>query len=85
MTAGDHLRALRGGVWHHAIDAGDHTVIGFTPGSGPVRTTLAAFAEGAHQLEVVVHRERVYAPRAVVARAFSRFAEAAYAWMFASP
>jgi hypothetical protein len=85
LTVGDHVRALRGGVWHHAIDVGDRTVIGFTPGAGPVRTSLAAFAAGANRVEVVVHREPVYAPRAVVARAFSRFADAAYAWMFPGP
>lgn len=85
MNQGDHVRALRGGVWDHAIDLGDRTVIRFVPGRGLERGAYAGFTDGAEAVEVVVHRERVYRPPLVVARAFSRMAETAYAAMFVDP
>jgi hypothetical protein len=85
MGQGDHLRARRGAVWDHAVDLGDRTVIRFVPGRGLERTGYAGFTDGAEEVEVVVHRERVYRPPLVVARAFSRMAETAYAAMFSSP
>jgi len=82
MSQGDHVRARRGGAWDHAIDVGDRTVIRFVPGAGYQRRGYADFTAGADRVEVMVHRERVFRPPLVVARAFSRFAESAYAAMF---
>jgi hypothetical protein len=84
MKAGDHLRVLKDGVWDHAIDVGDRTVIRWVPRLGVLRSGQGEFVSGAERGEVVVHRERTFKPREVVARAFSRFAESAYAAMFAS-
>jgi hypothetical protein len=81
MKAGDHIRVRRAGGFLHGIDVGDRTVIAFEAGSGPRRVLLARFSAGARP-EVVTHTERVYAPKQVVARAFSRFSEGAYATMF---
>jgi len=85
MKAGDHLRVLKDGVWDHAIDVGDRTVIRWIPRLGVLRSGHGEFVSGAERGEVVVHRERNFKPREVVARAFSRFAESAYAAMFSSP
>jgi len=85
MKAGDHLRVLKDGVWDHAIDAGDRTVIRWVPRLGVLRSGLGEFVAGAERGEVVVHRERTFKPREVVSRAFSRFAETAYSAMFHSP
>lgn len=85
MTQGDHVRALKGGVWDHAIDVGDRTVVRFARGMGIQRCAYADFVDGAERVEVVVHRERVFRPPLVVARAFSRFAESAFNSMFATP
>lgn len=85
MKAGDHLRVLKDGAWDHAIDVGDRTVIRWVPRLGVLRSGHGEFVSGAERGEVVVHRERTFKPREVVARAFSRFAESAYAAMFASP
>jgi hypothetical protein len=85
MPQGDHLRARRDGGWDHAIDLGDRTVIRWIAGRGVQRCTAADFAAGSGPVELVVHRERVFRPAVVVARAFSRFAEAAYDAMFRSP
>jgi hypothetical protein len=82
MKAGDHIRILREGRWLHAIDVGDRTAIHFGPG-GLRRSLVDDLARGAEKIEVVTHPQRVYAPKAVVARAFSRFAEAAFGAMFA--
>jgi hypothetical protein len=84
MKAGDHLRVLKDGVWDHAIDVGDRTVIRWVPRLGVLRSGQGEFVSGAERGEVVVHRERTFKPREVVARAFSRFAESAYAAMFSS-
>lgn len=85
MAAGDHLRVNRGGEVDHAIDVGDRTVIRWRAGAGLERVERAVFAPDGSPVEVVLHRERVYRPALVVARAFSRFSEAAYRAMFQSP
>lgn len=82
MKAGDHIRILRPGGPVHAIDVGDRTVIHFEEGAGVRRSRLGDLA-GEGTVEVVTHAVRTYSPKQVVARAFSRFAEAAYASMFA--
>jgi len=84
MPAGDHLRVNRGGEVDHAIDVGDRTVIRWRQGAGVERVERALFAPDGVELEVVVHRERIFRPPLVVARAFSRFAESAYRAMFQS-
>jgi histone H1/5 len=81
MSAGDHIRIRKSGAWEHAIDVGDRTVIHFEKGSGVKRSHVSDLANGG-PVEVVIHPTRVYAPRLVVARAFSRFSESAYAAMF---
>jgi len=85
---GDHIRARKGGGWDHAIDCGDQTVIHLVadssvPSSDRVRRSYRpVFLSGADRVEVVTHRERVFAPRQVVARAYSRARETALAGMF---
>ncbi len=88
MKLGDHVRALADGEYRHAVDCGDRTVL-FLARDGAerseVRRALAAdFASGAERVEAVVHREPVHAPRAVVARAFSRLRDPAAALSFAT-
>jgi hypothetical protein len=82
MKTGDHIRITKGGGSEHAIDVGDRTVIHFATGKGVRRSRLAALASDGARVEVVTHRERVFPRKQVVARAFSRFAESAYAAMF---
>lgn len=86
MKLGDHVRALVNEEYRHGIDCGDRTVLFLgrdTSGRPEVRRALAAdFAGGAERVETVVHRERVLAPRAVVARAFSRMRDPAAAASF---
>lgn len=88
MKLGDHVRALADGEYRHAIDCGDRTVLFLArndAGRPEVRRALAAdFAAGAERVEAVVHREPVHAPRAVVARAFSRVRDPAAALCFAT-
>jgi hypothetical protein len=84
MTQGDHVRARKGGVWDHAIDLGDRTVLRFARPAGIQRCGYVDFVAGADRVEVVVHRERAFRPSLVVARAFSRLSESAYGAMFAS-
>jgi hypothetical protein len=83
---GDHIRAMRGGRWNHGIDCGDRTVIhveaNAVPGNRVRRSYRPMFEAGAETVEVVVHRERVYAPKAVVARAFAPIRDPALAAMF---
>jgi hypothetical protein len=86
---GDHIRALVGGEWRHAIDCGDGTVLHLASddAAAPVRVRRSyrpEFVGGAQAVEVVVHRERVFPARQVVARAYSRAADPALARMFAS-
>jgi histone H1/5 len=82
MRVGDHIRITKGGGAEHAIDVGDRTVIHFAIGEGVKRSRLAELASDGARVEVVTHRERVFPRKQVVARAFSRFAESAYAAMF---
>jgi hypothetical protein len=82
MRVGDHIRITKGGGAEHAIDVGDRTVIHFAIGEGVKRSRLAELASDGAKVEVVTHRERVFPRKKVVARAFSRFAESAYAAMF---
>jgi hypothetical protein len=85
---GEHIRARKGGIWNHAIDCGDQTVIHLVadqsvpPGDRVRRSYRPAFLAGADRVEVVTHRERVFAPRLVVARAFSRAREPVLAAAF---
>jgi hypothetical protein len=82
MKAGDHIRILKDGEWQHAIDLGDRTVIHFAAQGGVMRSRLDSLSAGAQKVEVVTHPERVYAPKMVVARAFSRFSDSAFGSMF---
>jgi len=85
---GDHIRALKGGRWVHAIDLGDQRVLhlaeepGLAPGARLRRQYRPEFTAGASTVELVVHRERTYPPRAVVARAWSRFMDPSVVAMF---
>lgn len=87
MKLGDHVRALVGGEYRHGIDCGDRTVLFLArdPAGRPeVRRALdAEFASGG-RVEPVVHREQVFAPRMVVARAFSRMRDPSAAASFGS-
>ena len=84
MLAGDHVRVLREGRWDHAIDCGDRTVIHFVGGAGTAirRSPLADFVRVGERVEVVPHAERVYPPREVVARAYSRMCGPSFVHMF---
>jgi hypothetical protein len=81
---GDHIRALKGGRWIHGIDGGDKTVLHLGEGPGPkvLRTYRPLFVEGAVAVEVVTHREPVYPPSSVVARAWSPVRDPALGEMF---
>jgi hypothetical protein len=83
---GEHIRALRGGRWEHAIDCGDETVIHLADGeAAPARVRRSyrpEFVTGAAAVEVVRHRERTFPADEVVARAYSRIADAGLAAMF---
>lgn len=85
---GDHIRTRKDGRWSHAIDCGDQTVMflsedpALPPGSRIQRAYRPDFVAGADAVEVVIHRERVYPPRQVVARAFSRARDTAAAAAF---
>jgi hypothetical protein len=82
---GDHIRALKGGRWVHGIDGGDGAVLHLGEGPGPrvLRTYRPLFVVGAEAVEVVTHREPVFPPRSVVARAFGPLRDPALAAMFA--
>jgi hypothetical protein len=88
MKLGDHVRALVSGEYRHGIDCGDRTVLYLArdvSGRPEVRRTLVAdFAPGAERVETLVHREGGFAPRVVVARAFSRMRDPAAAASFGS-
>jgi hypothetical protein len=83
---GEHIRALRSGRWEHAIDCGDETVIHLADGeAAPARVRRSyrpEFVTGAAAVEVVRHRERTFPAGEVVARAYSRIADAGLAAMF---
>jgi hypothetical protein len=85
---GDHIRALKGGRWNHAIDCGDETVIHLDE-DGSERPAIRRsyrpeFVSGASVVEVVSHRSRAFPADEVVARAYSRIANPALAAMFLS-
>ena len=82
MKAGDHIRITRGVVAEDAIEVGDRTVIHFVKSEGVRRSRLDHLAPDGARVEVVIHRHRVYSPKHVVARAFSRFSDSAYSAMF---
>jgi hypothetical protein len=83
---GEHIRTRKGGRWTHAIDCGDGTVIHLAEnGDGAarvLRTYRPEFVAGAEAVEVVRHRERTFAAKEIVARAYSRISLAALAAMF---
>lgn len=85
---GEHIRALKGDRWHHAIDCGDETVIHLAEEMGGARTIRRSyrpeFISGAEVVEVVTHRQRTFPTDEVVARAYSRIADPALAAMFAT-
>ena len=82
---GEHIRALKGGRWVHGIDCGDQTVLHLAEQESPRRVRRVyrpEFVSGAESVERVTHRERTFAPREVVRRAYSRAADPALAAMF---
>jgi hypothetical protein len=85
---GDHIRALKDGRWLHGIDLGDQRVLflaeqpGLAPGDRLRRVYRPEFTAGAARVELVVHRERTYPAKAVVARAWSRFMDPSVVAMF---
>jgi hypothetical protein len=82
---GEHIRALKGGRWIHAIDCGDETVLHLVEDVAPPRVRRAyrpEFVAGAACVEHVTHRERTFAPKEVVRRAYSRATDPALATMF---
>lgn len=83
---GEHIRTRRDGRWTHAIDCGDATVIHLAKnGDGAPRiqrTYRPEFVAGAEAVEVVQHRERTFAAKEIVARAYSRISLGGLASMF---
>jgi hypothetical protein len=82
---GEHIRALRGGRWVHAIDCGDETVLHLAEDAAPRRVRRAyrpEFVAGAQSVELVTHRERTFPAEEVVRRAYSRAADPTLATMF---
>jgi hypothetical protein len=82
---GEHIRALKGGRWIHAIDCGDDTVLHLAEEPAPPRVRRAyrpEFVAGAAAVEAVTHRERTFPPLEVVRRAYSRASDPALATMF---
>jgi hypothetical protein len=82
---GQHLRVRKDGRWIHAIDCGDETVLHLGDDS-PRRVRRAyrpEFVAGAEAVEPVLHRERTFAPKEIVRRAYSRAADPTLAAMFA--
>lgn len=82
---GEHIRVLRDGRWVHAIDCGDETVLHLAEEAPPPRVRRAyrpEFVAGAASVELVTHRERTFAPKEIVSRAYSRASDPALAAMF---
>ncbi len=82
---GEHIRALKGGRWIHAIDCGDETVLHLVEDGAPPcvrRAYRPEFVAGAKSVEIVTHRERTYPAKEIVRRAYSRAADPALAAMF---
>lgn len=81
---GQHLRVRKAGRWIHAIDCGDETVLHLGEET-PRRVRRAyrpEFVAGAEVVEPVLHRERTFAPKEIVQRAYSRAADTTLAAMF---
>jgi hypothetical protein len=84
---GEHIRALKGGRWSHAIDCGDETVLHLADDEtrrAVRRSYRPEFIAGAEVVEVVRHRQRTFPGNEIVARAYSRIADPALASMFVS-
>ena len=82
---GQHIRALKGGRWIHAIDCGDETVLHLVEEAPPARVRRAyrpEFLTGSSSVEVVTHRERTFPAKEIVRRAYSRASDPALAAMF---
>jgi len=82
---GEHIRALKGGRWVHAIDCGDETVLHLVEEAAPPRVRRAyrpEFVAGAQAVELVTHRERTFPGKEVVRRAYSRASDPGLAAMF---
>jgi hypothetical protein len=81
---GQHIRAMKGGQWVHAIDCGDETVLHLADESPPRvrRAYRPEFVAGSAALEVVTHRERTFPAKEIVRRAYSRASDPALAAMF---
>jgi hypothetical protein len=82
---GQHIRALKGGKWIHAIDCGDETVLHLVDEAAPQRVRRAyrpEFVAGSAAVEVVTHRERTFPAKEIVRRAYSRASDPALAAMF---
>ena len=83
---GEHIRALKGGRWMHAIDCGDETVLHLVEDAVPRRVRRAyrpEFVGGATAVELVTHRERTFPAAEIVRRAYSRASDPTLAAMFA--
>jgi hypothetical protein len=76
---GEHIRARKGDRWLHGIDLGDQRILfldeqpGLPPADRLRRVYRPEFTAGSSRVETVVHRERAYPAKMVVARAWSRF------------
>jgi hypothetical protein len=82
---GQHIRALKGGRWIHAIDCGDETVLHLADEAAPQRVRRAyrpEFLAGSAAVEVITHRERTFPANEIVQRAYSRASDPALAAMF---
>jgi hypothetical protein len=82
---GEHIRALKGGRWIHAVDCGDETVLHLVDEAPPARVRRAyrpEFVAGAVAVETVTHRERTFPSGEIVRRAYSRASDPALAAMF---
>ena len=82
---GEHIRALKGGRWIHAIDCGDETVLHLADEAAPQRVRRAyrpEFLAGSSAVEVITHRERTFPAKEIVRRAYSRASDPALAAMF---
>jgi hypothetical protein len=82
---GQHIRALKGGRWIHAIDCGDETVLHLADEAAPQRVRRAyrpEFLAGSAAVEVITHRERTFPAKEIVQRAYSRASDPALAAMF---
>jgi hypothetical protein len=82
---GQHIRALKGGRWIHAIDCGDETVLHLADEAAPQRVRRAyrpEFLAGSTAVEVITHRERTFPAKEIVQRAYSRASDPALAAMF---